>query len=102
MRNLYNNNLAEQSELNMTVELRRLSTELKISNDERAMASDVADQTTLINSAKGSPYLQDQPNYKKDYFLNSPKETDWKEVRSEEQITRAAYNAQNLKRLNIL
>ena len=83
-------------------ELREIKTELKIANDERVSIQESNDVKTLIGSATSSPYLSDQPFYNKERYYNSPQETSWREVRTEEENRQAAYNLMKLKRLNII
>jgi hypothetical protein len=101
LRSLYN---AQNSkgDNNIDQELKEIKTELRIANDVKATDEATSDVKTLIGSAIGSPYLTDQPWYNKTVIYNSPTETNWKEVRSEEDNRRAAYNFANLKKLNIL
>lgn len=79
----------------MDDELREIKTELKIANDLQTSSN-------AITHSTNSPYLEDQKFYNKEVRYNSPRETSWKEVRSEEDNIRAAYNARNLRKLNIL
>jgi hypothetical protein len=79
----------------MDDELREIKTELKIANDLQSTSN-------AITNATNSPYLEDQKFYNKEVRYNSERETNWKEVRSEEDNLRAAYNARNLRKLNIL
>lgn len=100
MRTLYNAN--SKLNLNIADELNEIKTELKIANE---LSADAAEAQSPINPATrltSSPYLQDQKFYMKEAVYNSPNETDWKQVRSEEDNRRAAYNARNLRKLNIL
>lgn len=100
MRTLYN--AGSKLNLNLADELNEIKTELKIANE---LSADAAEAQSSVNSATGltsSPYLQDQKFHLKEVLYNSPKEADWKEVRSEEDNRRAAYNARNLRKLNIL
>lgn len=76
-------------------ELREIKTELKIANDLQVA-------TAAVTNSTNSPYLEDQKFYNREVRYNSPRETNWKEVRSEEENLRAAYNARNLRKLNIL
>ena len=101
LRSMYNSRNTQLTS-STNEELRELKTELKIANDERALAQETNDVKTLIGSATSSPYLSDQPFYNQDRYYNSPKETSWKEVRSEEDNRQAAYNLMKLKKLNIL
>lgn len=103
LRTIYNAK-NDHTNTNVADELKQIKTELKIANDERAISggSNNSDDTVdaIINTK--SPYLEDQPYFKKELLYNSTKETDWKQVRSEEENNRAAYNAQKLRRLNII
>lgn len=91
-----------QSYSNLGEELRDIKTELKIANQENALAQDANNAKELIGIATSSPYLSDQPFYNKDRLYNSPKETSWKDVRSEDENRQAAYNIMKLKKLNII
>ena len=95
---MYNAN-STQLTTSTNQELREIKTELKISNDEKAMSLETSDVKTLIGSATSSPYLSDQPFYNKERYYNSPKETSWREVRTEDENRQAAYNLMKLKRL---
>lgn len=101
LRSLYNTQSAQTKE-NIGEELKQIKTELRIANDVKATEEASADVKTLVGSASGSPYLTDQPYYNKNVIYNSPAETSWKDVRSEEENRKAAYNAWNLKKLNIM
>ncbi len=101
LRSLYNAKNT-QTTSSISEELRELKTELKIANEERALAQESNEVRTLVGSATSSPYLSDQPFYNKERIYNSPKEDSWKEVRSEEQNRQAAYNLMKLKKLNII
>lgn len=98
LRSLYNaNNIKSNSSLGD--ELKEIKTELKVANDLQAGTQSVSN---AIANATHSPYLEDQKFYNREVRYNSPRETSWKEVRSEEENLRAAYNARNLRKLNIL
>ena len=101
LRNIFNAKNT-QAISSISEELRELKTELKIANHERALGQDTGDVKTLIGSATSSPYLSDQPFYNKERIYNSPKEDNWKDVRSEDENRQAAYNLMKLKRLNII
>lgn len=101
MRTLYNAQNTQTKE-NVGDELKQIKTELRIANDMKPTGEASGDVKTLVGSASGSPYLTDQPYYNKNVIYNSPAETSWKDVRSEEDNRRAAYNAWNLKKLNIM
>ena len=76
-------------------EMSAIKNELTILNNENAYRSKV------ITNATGSPYLTDQTYYLKDVVYNSEEETNWKEVKSYDEL----YNktaAYNLKKLNII
>lgn len=91
-----------QSYSNLGEELRNIKTELKIANHESALAQEENNGKEPIGSATSSPYLSDQPFYNKERIYNSPKETSWKDVRSEDDNRQAAYNIMKLKKLNII
>ena len=95
LRNAYNA-LNGSSDSEIVRELKRLKSEVQVSNALKAT------EDTPINSATNSPYLEDQPFYNKETLYNSKQETDWKEVRSYEEQKREALVFRNLKRLNIL
>jgi hypothetical protein len=77
-------------------ELREIANEIKISND-LAVGKD-----QQITNATGSPYLKDQPYYKKDVILGSDKETDWREVKTYEEAKNEVLIFKNLRKLNII
>lgn len=101
LRTFYNAQNAK-GETNIGQDLKEIKTELRIANDVKATDEASSDVKALIGSATGSPYLTDQPWYNKTVIYNSPTETSWKDVRSEEENRRAAYNFANLKKLNIM
>lgn len=72
-------------------ELKQIKGELKIFNDEFARKS------VPITNATNSPYLQDQDFQKPGVLLGSAEETEWKEVKSAEQLQKEA-----LRKLNII
>lgn len=76
-------------------ELKEIKNELKISNDLKAVEIDAKELTH-------SPYYTDQSYYNPERIYNSSRETDWKEVRSQEENLKAALVFRNMKRLNIL
>lgn len=76
-------------------ELKEIKNELKVANDLKINE----EQNT---NASGSPYLKDQDFYKKEVFFNSPKETDWKKVKSSEELKQDALAFTKLRKLNIL
>ncbi len=79
-----------------TRELREIANELKVANDLKEEADE------KITNATGSPYLKDQPWYKKDVVLNSEKQEDWRDVKSYEDARQEVLIFKNLKKLNIL
>ena len=101
LRSMYNSRNTQLTS-STNEELREIKSELKIANDERALTQESNDVKNLIGSATSSPYLSDQPFYNKERYYNSPKETSWREVRTEEENRQAAYNLMKLKRLNII
>jgi hypothetical protein len=101
LRSLYSAQDAK-AQHNIGDDLKQIKTELRIANDMKATEEACSDVKTLVNSATSSPYLADQQYYNKTALYNSPNETNWKEVRSEEDNRRAAYNSWNLKKLNIM
>ncbi len=76
-------------------ELREIKNELKVSNDLKAIE---LNNEVLTHS----PYFTDQSYYNKEKIYNSERETDWKNVRSEEENLKAALALRTMKRLNIL
>lgn len=101
LRSLYNaSNIRSNSSLGD--ELKEIKTELKIANDLQTDGAGARSVANAITNATHSPYLEDQKFYNKEVRYNSERETSWKEVRSEEDNIRAAYNARNLRKLNIL
>ena len=101
LRSMYNSRNTQLTS-STNEELREIKSELKIANDERALTQESNDVKNLIGRATSSPYLSDQPFYNKERYYNSPKETSWREVRTEEENRQAAYNLMKLKRLNII
>lgn len=103
MRNLYKAQNAK-SYSNIGEDLKAVKTELQLANDLSVLkeASVISEARINGSNATHSPYLEDQPYYNKEVRYNSDRETDWKEVRSEEDNRRAAFNFRNLKKLNIL
>ena len=89
---------------NMGEELKAIKTELQLANDLSALGetSGSSRAENAASNATHSPYLEDQPYYNKEVRYNSDRETNWKEVRSEEDNRRAAFNFRNLKKLNII
>lgn len=101
LRSLYN---AKSMKANSGLDddLKEIKTELRIANDLRTDGNGAESVANAITNSTHSPYLEDQKFYNKEVRYNSEKETSWKEVRSEEDNLRAAYNARNLRKLNIL
>jgi hypothetical protein len=93
LRNVYR--ARETSNSESTRALNEIKNEIKIANDER-----VRDETP-ITTATNSPYLTDQPFYIKEALFNSSAETEWKEVKSYDEV-RNPLAFKNLKKLNIL
>ena len=77
-------------------ELKVIKNELKILNDETANNNEPA-----ITNASGSPYAVDQPFFNKEVVYNSTTETDWKEVKSYDELY-SNLGSYNLKKLNII
>ena len=75
----------------MVRELQQIKSELRILNDESAK------KTEPITNATNSPYLTDQNFHNPAVILNSPTETEWKEVKSAEQLRQEV-----LRKLNIV
>lgn len=95
LRNLYR---AQNSGGNNEIlrELKQVNNELKIANDIRVRTE------KAITNATGSPYLEDQTFQQAEVRYNSPRETEWKEVKSYEENRQNALVFRNLKRLNII
>ncbi len=53
-------------------------------------------------NAVGSPYLPDQAWHNPKVILNGPKETEWKIVKTEEQLLKDVDKLELLKKLNII
>ena len=89
---------------NIGEELKAIKTELQLANDLKYLGetSGTSAPGNITSNATQSPYLEDQPYYNKEVRYNSERETDWKQVRSEEDNRRAAFNFRNLKKLNII
>ncbi len=75
----------------MVRELKQIKGELKIINDEKAR------KVEPITNATNSPYLPDQTFQKAAVVYNSAEETEWREVKSAEELRRSA-----LRKLNII
>lgn len=95
LRNLYRAEGRVSSGNEEVRELKEIKSELKISNDLKAIEIDSKALTS-------SPYYTDQSYYNPERIYNTSRETDWKEVRSQEENHRAALVFRNMKRLNIL
>jgi len=80
-------------------ELQKIKAEAVIANDERAR-----DNSTITNATK-SPYLTDQAFYRKDIVYNSAEETNWKNVKTSDEVSLEAqekYLEANRRKLNII
>lgn len=83
----------------MVRQLQEIKNELKIANDEAIRKEDP------ITNATNSPYLTDQPSFKKDVIYGSSAEVEWKEVKSAEEIEKERdeqFTESNKKKLNII
>ncbi len=76
--------------------LREIKSELQLQTDISAEAIEEK-STNAINS----PYLQDQSWFNPRIIKNSPKESEWKEVKTYEEM-RESYAFGNKKKLNII
>lgn len=72
-------------------ELKQIKSELRIINDENSRKS------APITNATNSPYLADQSFQSPHVIFNSEQETQWKEVKSPEQLRQEV-----LRKLNII
>lgn len=72
-------------------ELKHIKGELKIMTDENARVAEP------ITNATNSPYLTDQSYHDRSVIFGSEKETEWKEVKTAEQLRQSV-----LKKLNII
>ncbi|MBC7427951.1 MAG: hypothetical protein H7336_05010 [Bacteriovorax sp.] len=95
LRNLYKAQTPYSSDEQVR-ELRKITNEIKVSNDLAAGGDE------KVNSATGSPYLKDQPFYNKEVVLGSDKEADWREVKSYEEAKNEVLIFKNLRKLNII
>lgn len=83
----------------MVRQLQEIKNELKIANDEA-----IRKEEPLTN-ATNSPYLPDQPSFKKDVIYGSQAEVEWKEVKSAEELEKEreeSFTESNKKKLNII
>jgi len=98
MRSLYKSKeVGSASE--MVRQLQDIKNELKIANDENIRKEEP------ITNATNSPYLTDQPSFKKDVLYGSPAEIEWKNVKSEidlEKEREEQFTESNKKKLNII
>lgn len=98
MRSLYKSKEVGSSS-EMVRQLQDIKNELKIANDENIRKEEP------ITNATNSPYLTDQPSFKKDVIYGSEAEVAWKEVKSAEQIEREreeSFIESNRKKLNVI
>lgn len=98
MRSLYKSKEVGSSS-EMVRQLQEIKNELKISNDENIRKEEP------ITNATNSPYLTDQPSFKRDVIYGSQAEVEWKEVKSADQLEKEreeSFVESNRKKLNIL
>lgn len=98
MRNLYKSKEVGSSS-EMVRQLQDIKNELKIANDEAIRKEEP------ITNATNSPYLADQPSFKKEVILGSQAEVAWKEVKSSDELEREreeSFTESNRKKLNII
>lgn len=98
MRSLYKSKEVGSSN-EMVRQLQDIKNELKIVNDENIRKEEP------ITNATHSPYLTDQPSFKKDVIYGSQAEVEWKEVKSSDQLEKEReenFIESNRKKLNIL
>lgn len=98
MRNLYKSKEVGSSS-EMVRQLQDIKNELKIANDEA-----IRKEEPLTN-ATNSPYLADQPSFKKDIIYGSKAEVEWKDVKSAEELEQEreeSFAESNRKKLNII
>lgn len=98
MRGLYKTKEVGSSS-EMVRQLQEIKNELKIANDENIRKEEP------ITNATRSPYLGDQPSFKKEVIFGSPAEVEWKEVKSAEELEREReeqFAESNKRKLNII
>jgi|GEM_PF-728360 len=98
MRSLYKSKEVGSSS-EMVRQLQEIKNELKITNDENIRKEEP------ISNATNSPYLTDQPSFKKDVIYGSPAEVEWKIVKSEAELEKEREEQlaeSNKRKLNVI
>lgn len=94
-RAIYKGNIDSNSS-ELVRSLQEIKSELRLQTDVQA----IKDQEASTNGAR-SPYLPDQMWHNPKIIFNSEKETEWKEVKSYEEL-RGSQVYKNLKKLDII
>ncbi len=94
-RAIYKSNIDHTSS-ELVRSMQEIKSELKLQTDIQA----IKDQETATNGTR-SPYLPDQMWHNPKIIFNSEKETEWKEVKSYEEL-RGSSVYENKKKLNII